>query len=60
MSVTTNIAGIGVKRKLKMALCGTVSSFLASKMVEVGRIPAQGLSACFLLSKFLSENVENN
>ena len=35
MSVTTNIAGIGVKRKLKMALCGTVSSFLASKMVEV-------------------------
>jgi len=34
MSVTTNIAGIGAKRKLEMVLCGTVSSFLASKMVE--------------------------
>jgi hypothetical protein len=38
MSVTTNIAGIGAKRKLEMVLRGTVSSFLASKMVEYGNL----------------------
>jgi len=33
---------------------------LNRKMVEAGRIPAQGLLACFHPLKFLSGNVENN